>query len=128
MIDTSLIKDWDKAHFMAYICLCVAASDNSIDDSELEETKNKVHEFLGEDIDYDRLMNEVMLELKNHSLQDKKDVINMKRNKFFTTKEERFRVIDTVEDVIVADLNIEQSELEIYKILKNAFDIDDLIN
>ena len=108
MINTSLINDWDKAHFVAYICLCVAASDNSIDDSELEETKNKVHEFLGEDIDYDALMDEVLVELKNHTLQDKRDIINMKRNKFFSSLEERARVIDTVEDVIVADLNIEQ--------------------
>ena len=47
----------------------------------------------------------------------------MKRNKFFTSHEERARVIDTVEDVIVADLNIEQSELEIYKIVKNAIQL-----
>ena len=91
MIDTSIINDWDKAHFIAYICLCVAASDNNIDDSELEETKAKVYEFLGEDIDYDLLMNEVLIELKNHTLQDKKDVINMKRNKFFSSIEERTR-------------------------------------
>ncbi len=121
MIDTTLIKDWDKAHFIAYICLCVAASDNSIDDSELEETKDKVHDFLGEDMNYDLLMDEVLIELKNHTLQDKKDVINIKRHKFFKSIEERAKVIDTVEDVIVADLNIEQSELEIYKIVKEAF-------
>ena len=120
MIDTTLIGDWNKEHFITYICLCVAASDMEIDDSELDEIKNKVQEFLGEDMMYDSLLEEVLNELKNHTVKDKEDVINMNKNRFFKSAKDREKIIDMVEDVIVADLNIEQSELKLYKMIKNA--------
>ncbi len=120
MIDNSKIQEWTTSHFVCYIFLCIAESNFHIKSSELSQLRKHLEGVLGESESFPGVMKEVILEIGGHSLEDKKIFVNENKDRFLSDQLLKEKVIEGIEEIIMADLNIDVDEMEAYRFVKKA--------
>lgn len=118
MINQTETDRWSKIQFVTYLLLCVADADLHVDEAELEEIKNHLLNILDEGDCEATLMKEVLHEIRQHTDEEKKRFIEQHLSDYIHSPEEKEEIINAIEEIIVADLNVDVDELSFYRFLK----------
>ena len=115
------MENWTREHFITYIFFGVAYSDDSIDENELSTIK----QFVLTIVECDELSSSIIEEVKNvivnHTEAQKETYIKQNMEKYISTDDEKQKLIDGIEEIIIADYNVESDEMEFYRFLKRLF-------
>ena len=119
------LSQWTKAHFSAYIFLSIADADEDMDKKEVE----KMQDFL-EDLhfEYDNayeLLKSVRETHRKHPKDLRVNFITTKHNQFLDSDEELLKIVDRIEELILADNSIDRAEIKMYSKIRKALKIDD---
>jgi hypothetical protein len=115
------ISHWTSEYFITYVFMCVADSDDGIDPDELKEIEDHVIDILGGNRKaYQSILTEVEELVQYHSKQDKETFIRDNKNRFLSSEKEKEKVIEGIEDIIIADLHVDPDEMDIYRFIKKS--------
>lgn len=120
MIDQNTTANWTYEHFIAYICLSIAGSDYSIDTEELSEINAKVNRTVNDNTKTEEIVKAVASEIVKHSDKEKTDFIESNTPKYLPTPELKAQARQDMEDVIVADDNVDSTEMVMFRFIKKA--------
>ena len=119
------ISQWTKAHFGAYIFLCIADADEDMDKKEVE----KMQDFLEHlHFEYDNafeLLKSVRKIHQKHSQDLRINFISTKHHIFFESDDELHNIVDHIEELILADDSIDRDEIKMYSRIRKALNFDD---
>lgn len=115
------MENWTREHFITYIFFCMAYSDQSMDESELETIKSFVLSIVECNELSGSIIEEVKTEIIHHSQEEKELYIEKNIEQFITSEEGKEKLIQGIEEIIIADLNVEADEMEFYRFLKRLF-------
>lgn len=118
MIDQQGTTNWTKAHFVCYVFLCVADSDLNIEETELEELKRALKSTLDGEFDFGVIIRDVISEVGMQTYEEKKLFISSNKSRFLNDQAEATKVMDGIEEIIMADMSIDPDEMEVYRFLK----------
>lgn len=118
MIDQQGTTNWTKAHFVCYVFLCVADSDLNIEETELEELKRALQATLEDEFDFGVIIRDVISEVGMQTYEEKKQFITANKSRFLSNQAEATKVMDGIEEIIMADMSIDPDEMEVYRFLK----------
>lgn len=107
---------WSKNHFVMFILLCIADSDNNIDEEELQEIADHAH-LSG---DFNAMYHELHLVVRMLPLEYKIDLIAQHKNQFQLSSVEIEDTLSTIEEIILADTSIDREEIATYSKIKKA--------
>ncbi len=110
---------WSFDHYCTYVLLCFASSDHELNEEELKS----IQSFLNHtDIaDHNRLIQELNIVIKYQTEEEHLNFIEDRFNHFVETKEDCEKLVESVEELIVADFEIAPKEMELYKKLKKMY-------
>ncbi len=120
MINQDVTSAWTYEHFIAYICLSIADSDYSVDPEELTEIKAKINRTLNDETKASNVLKEVISEIDSHSDEEKTNFIEQNTAKFLPSAELKAQAKQDMEDVIIADDNVDSTEMVMYRFIKKA--------
>lgn len=107
---------WSFDHYCTYVMLCFASSDHELDEEELKS----IQSFLSHTkiLDQNRLIQELNTVIKYQTEEEHLEFIEDRFEHFVETEEDFTRLIESVEDLIVADFEVAPKEMELYRKLK----------
>ena len=117
------LNNWTKAHFCAYIFLCIADADENMDKNEIIQMQEFLEHLHFEHENAYELLTFVRNLHRRHSTGLRVNFIRTKA-RLFLTSQEATNVMDEVEHLILADNNIEKSEIKMYGQIRKALQID----
>jgi len=116
---------WSKAYFYSYILLTIAKSDGVLEPSELE----KIDDFLSRfNLDEDQFIPTIKLawdSMLNATEEERFGFIKDNYKKFFSTTSEILELMDAIEELILADFNIEKTEIKAYAKIRKLMETED---
>lgn len=112
--------DWTYEHFIAYIYLSIAGSDYSIDQEELSQIGLKVNESIQNNAKSKEIVKAVRADISGKSDREITAFIEENVGKFLPEKADRDKVIEGMEDIIVADDNVDSTEMVMFRFVKKA--------
>lgn len=121
MIDKDFIKNWTIEHALSYVFLSVANSDCDIDKDELIEIKNTLYIYTKSDEVTIQFLKEILPLIKEHDLDKKKEIISLLKEFFFQGRDISNDVLEIIEEIIIADMVIENHEMQLYHYIKRTF-------
>lgn len=121
MIAQNLIKNWKIEHALSYVFLSVANSDCDIDKDELLEIKNTLYIYTKSDEITIQFLKEILPLIQEHDLDEKKEVISLLKSIFFKERILSNDVLDIIEEIIIADMVVEDHEMQLYHYIKRIF-------
>ncbi|MDX2196900.1 MAG: hypothetical protein NW207_10815 [Cytophagales bacterium] len=115
MYHGSVINNWKVEHYIAYLYLSIADSDNETTDEELALVTKKLKKlfdeyYQGAHLNHVVVMQEVLAEIKNHTDQEKTEIINNLNKKFPLEEFQKMDIISDLTDVIESDDSVSSSE------------------
>lgn len=117
---STMTQDWSYEHFIAYIFLSIASSDYSLDTEEVAIINEKINRTV-QDIEKTKsIVAEVLSIVEKQSDEEKTAYINENTSKYLPTVELRDQVRADMEDVIVADDNVDSTEMVMFRFVKQA--------
>ncbi len=116
-----LIQNWKLEHALSYVFLSIANSDCDIDAEELLEIKNILYYYTKSDEITSEYLKLVLPVIQNHDVDTKKEMLSVLKDSFFTDKKALAEVLDNIEEIIIADLIVKESEMELYHFVKKLF-------
>ncbi len=119
MVTLTLELDWTYEHFLTYILFVVASADLSVDHDELIEIKTILTtEGISEE-EYSKIKDEVLSKLALQStLRQKETFIKSNKDYFLDCEEKKEQIVSSIEDVIAADLSVDENEFITYRTIK----------
>lgn len=114
------MDNWTYEHFITYICLSIADSDYSIDPEELTQIKKTLSRTISDEAKSSAIIKEVQSEIANHSDQQKTDYIEAQTPTFLPTPEAKAQAKQDMEEVIMADNNVDSTEMVMFRFIKKA--------
>ncbi len=119
MINRANFQNWTYEHFLAYIFLCLAEADNDLDQEELVEIKRLIVRVTGGDEEeYHKIIHDALKVVSSHDEQERRELFLVLKESFLMNEEQKEKLIEGMEDIIIADLNIEPKELDLYRFIK----------
>lgn len=115
MVNTKLTSGWKAGHYVAYLYLAIADADNNTTSEEIAMSKRKVKavidEYLkGDGINSDTVVDEVRAEIKEHTDQEKTDLINEFNKKFKLPEDAKMDIVSDLTDIIESDDQVQAAE------------------
>lgn len=110
------ISHWTKDHFIIFIFICIADSDNSLDKSELLEIAKHIESV----DDIPTVLKDVHSVVKVLPEEYRIGLIQNHKNQFNLTTEEIESTLGSIEEIILADTSIEREEIAMYSKIKRA--------
>lgn len=112
------MENWTREHFITYIFFCIAYSDSSIDENEMDI----INKFVMLSVDCDELSSSLIDDVKkvivSHNQLQKEQYIEQNISRFIVTEAGKEKLITGIEEIIIADYNVESDEMEFYRFLK----------
>ena len=115
------MENWTREHFITYIFFCMAYSDEDMDIEELETIKTFVQSIVECKDLSSSIIEDVKHEIITHNSEQKEDYIKNNINRFIKTEAGKQKLIQGIEEIIIADLSVETNEMEFYRFLKRLF-------
>jgi uncharacterized tellurite resistance protein B-like protein len=119
------LNTWSKAYFYSYILLSVAKSDGVLEPSEME----KIDDFLSKfELDEDQFIPTIKLawdSISSITEEERLDFIKENYQKYFTSKAEIQELMVALEELILADFNIEKTEIKLYAKIRKLMEVED---
>ena len=115
------MENWTREHFITYIFFCMAYSDEDMDSEELETIKTFVQAIVECKDLSSSIIENVKNEIVSHSKEKKETYIKDNINSFIKTEEGKQKLIQGIEEIIIADLSVETDEMDFYRFLKRLF-------
>ncbi len=121
MATVSIKLNWTFEHFLTYVLFVVAGADMNVDENELSEIKEIITNNNDTTISYEQLADDVkkILMLQPH-IEEKEAFIKENKHLFLTNEDKKDFFIDCIENVIVADLHIDEGEFLTYRTIKKS--------
>ena len=110
------ISHWSKDHFFIFTFLCIADSDNSLDEIELLE----IAKHISTTENVPAILNEVHSIVRILPEEYRIGLIQHQKHAFNFTEDEIEHVLCTIEEIILADTSIEREEIAMYSKIKKA--------
>jgi uncharacterized tellurite resistance protein B-like protein len=115
MINQNVINDWKVEHYIAYLYLAIADSDNDTTDEEIAMASRKMKKLLDEyykdtHLNHSLVLENVLGEIKAHSDAEKTDMINTFNKKFKLDDFLKTDLVSDLTDIIESDDNVSTSE------------------
>jgi uncharacterized tellurite resistance protein B-like protein len=119
-------QNWSKSHFCTYLFLCIAKSDDKVTASEIHAIKDLLKSLKLDEADraQDIIVN-VCEMLSSQNSDNRIDFIKNTYSSFFDRNDELNEIMDSIEELILADNNIEKSEIQMYIKIRKALGIND---
>ena len=114
----SILPQPTYEQFVAFTLLCITGSDFDIDSDELSEIESILNRISPNDRPSSETIPEITALLKTLDDAGKKEFIATHIPIFLTTEELRAQFKEDMEEVIVADLSVEASELGMFNFVK----------
>ena len=113
----TITKNWEFHHFLTYILLKVGYSDEELTQEEIQEIKSSVCNLL-----YIRSADDIIQEVEPifrlQSSEDQVQFIKDHKSIFLTDQEKIDTVLQSIEEVIIADLSVDDDEMAVYRTIK----------
>lgn len=119
------ISQWTKAHFTAYIFLSIADADEDMDEKEIVIMQDFLEHLHFEYDNTYELLKSVREIQKKHPKDLRVNFITTKHEQFLDSEDELLRIMDEIEDLILADNSIDKEEIKMYSRIRKALKIDD---
>lgn len=121
MTNQELIQDWSIEHALSYVFLSIANSDCDIDAEELLEIKNIIYQYTKSDDITNEYLKIVLPTIQSHDFERKKEMISLLKESFFQSPEILTEVLENIEEIIIADMVVEDQEMELFHFIKRLF-------
>ncbi len=115
--------NWSKSHFCTYIFLCIAYSDDKITVSEIVNIKDFLSKINISDEEAKEIIKEVCFLLNSQNIEERLVFIAHTYKDFFNTTDDLSPLMNDIEDLILADNNIEKSEILMYNKIRKAMNV-----
>ena len=116
-INLELNRDWEPEHFLTFILLYVASSDLSIDDEEISEMETAVKKHTSVN-NFSAVYDQVYLVFKFLNKDEQTLLISNNKQHYITDEDSLEMTLSCIEEVIMADLSVEDEEAHAYTALK----------
>jgi len=115
MVNSEITNNWKVEHYIAYLYLAVADSDNETTEEEISMASRKIKKLLDEyykdaHMNHSIVMNDVLGEIMNHTDAEKTDMINTFNKKFKLDDFLQTDLVSDLTDIIESDDNVSTSE------------------
>ena len=109
-------KSWSFDHYCTYVLLCFASSDHELNEEELRT----VQEFLNQSdlAGHLKLIQELNIVLKYQTEDEQLAFIEDKFSHYVENEEDFNTLVSCIEELIIADFQIAEKEMEFYKKIK----------
>ncbi len=118
MINTATIENWKKEDALAYLFLAVADSDFKVDATELMEITRFLHSYTNSDKKSYEILTNIRSILETHNFETREEIVIFIKNKFLHHEEESQEIVDAIEEIIVADMVVDKTEMRFYHYIK----------
>lgn len=112
------LSHWSKNHFIVFILLCIADSDNHMDEGEILE----ITKMIAIDGDIEQIVTEVHAVILVLPEEYRLDLISCKKSEFSLSDEELDNTLQTIEEIILADTSIDRAEIVMYSKIKKLLE------
>lgn len=112
------LSHWSKNHFIVFILLCIADSDNHMDEEEIIE----ITKLIKIDGDIQQVVAEVHAVILILPEEYRMELLATKKTQFNLSIEEVENTLHTIEDIILADTSIERAEIAMYSKIKKILE------
>lgn len=116
-ISIDINREWELEHFLTFILLYVASSDLSIDEEEISEMEVAVKKYTPVQ-DFLKVYNDAYDVFKFLTTDERTALITKNKSTFVSDDESMAMILTCVEEVIMADLSVEDEEAHTYTALK----------
>lgn len=117
-VSITIDQEWSFEYFLTYILLHVASSDHHVDEKEMQQINIALQDLTHSDVHFDEIYDDIHVFVEKQSPQEREAFIKKYKHQFITTENARELVIQGIEEVIMADLNIESDEMDTYRFIK----------
>ena len=109
-------KGWSFDEYCTYVLSCVAGADKKITFKERKVIKIFLKDkHIG---CIDSFVDELLIVIKYQTQEECVEVIKKGFEEFVITRQEKKIFIELVEEIILSDLEIDTSEMEVYRVIK----------
>lgn len=118
-VSFTLTQDWKFEDFLTYLLMVVASSDHDVDDEEVIAIRDTVEHLTDTtDEEFEVFLTHVQLFLQNQTIEEREEFIRAHKSVFIDSEEKRELALKGVEEVILADLNVDEGEMETFRYIK----------
>ena len=107
---------WSFDEYCTYVLSCVAGADKEITLKETQVIKTFLKDKHIECID--SFVEELSIVIKYQTQEARIEVIKKGFEEFVVTRQETNLFLELVEEIILSDLEIDTSEMEVYRVIK----------
>jgi uncharacterized tellurite resistance protein B-like protein len=111
----SKINAWELEHFLSYMYLTIGYADGVLLDEEVEVSKKKLRNFLqqlkpSQYVNADKVLGEVLSEIKMHSNAEKMETIRDLSSKFEFSPDLKTEIVSDLTDIVCVDDVVDAEE------------------
>lgn len=120
MINHSNIETWTKNYFSVYLYLCAIQADFKVTESELEEFLDQYDILKVDDSDYSGIIQSVLIEYKNHSLDDRMEFIKIYVPKVYGDSSDAKAMMDGIFEITFSDGRVDPYESDLIRTIQKV--------
>ncbi len=115
-------KHWSYTHFLIYLYTAIAASDFNISEEEIDQLHLKLDSIFLPEQEVNRIFKEVLSVYKKQNDVEVIEFINHFVKKYLSSKEEKQKILNDLQDMINADGIVEPGETVMFFTIQKIFE------